>query len=820
MNFARAFEIIIFRHDLKSITRLLLLLPVALFLSGCLGTRYLKEDEKLLVKQRVDASKEINSEELGQLFVQYPNRQIPIIRFSPYVGLYYYGLNRYDADAYRVELEELQEKWNVRISQAEAEGNSKKVQRYRRKRNKKMEKLEQKIEEGNIWMRWGEPLAIYDTSKTAASLARMKLYLQSKGYFKSKIDTVVREKKKRVNITYEVNPGPAYVLDSLITITGDSNITRIIQEHQDESLLVIGDNYEQSNLTAERERIDNLLKDEGYFAFSRQYIEFNVDTAYTGRYKVTVVTNVNKPARGADHTIFQVDSVNLVTNTSQGVLPMTSTTPEEYNGIQYIFIKNRFNKKVLDRRIFIDKDSLYSRTNTFDTQRQLANLDVFRFININYDSTGGKMVANIFTSPLPRYQITTEAGVNVTQGFPGPFLNLSFKKRNVFGGMEIFEISGRIGFEGVAPATAVQDVYTSVEGGINASLTFPQFILPISASTKRQLGNINPKTRLSTGYNYTDRPEYIRQNINATLSYTWQKTNTSFYQLTLTDIGVIRSTLSDDFQLLLDSLAEQGNNIVNTFNPSYVSSMYMTATFNKNSYGLNFLNSRYFRLFLESGGTTLNFYGKELLEQEELEYYQYLKVNADYRKIHPVNRNTTVAWRINVGAAKPYADNGILPYEKYFFAGGSNGIRAWRPRRLGPGSFVRIDSSSNTVNYDIEQPGTILLEGSVEWRQNLIGFIDYAWFFDFGNVWTFDDTREEAQFKASKFLRQIAVGSGVGIRFDFSFLILRLDAGIKVYDPARPQGKRFILSKGFYDAPFTPRASETVIFNIGIGYPF
>jgi outer membrane protein assembly factor BamA len=802
---------------LKIIKHFLIFLPIVFFLSGCLGTRYLKEDEKLLVKQKIDAPKNVNSDELSQLFVQYPNRQIPIIRFAPYVWFYYHGLERYDVEAYRQEIEEETEKWTRKIAQAESE---KKIQKYRKKRNRKIEKINQKIDEGNIWMKWGEPLSVYDTSKTASSMARLKLYLQAKGYFQAEVDTLVKEKKKRVSVTYEISPGPPYVLDSLLVITGDPTIAKIIEQNKDASLLVKGQNYEQNMLTKERERLDLLLKDNGYFSFSRQYIEFQVDTAFTGKQKVTVITNVNNPANIPSHKQFRIDSINFVTNTNQGVLPMSSTVPEEYNGIQYIFIKNKYNKKVLDRRIFLEKDSLYSRNNTFNTQRQLANLDVFRFININYDSTGGKLVANIFTSPLPKFQITTELGVNVTQGFPGPFLNLSFKKRNVFGGMEIFEISGRIGFEGVAPATAVDEVYTSIEGGVNASLTFPQFILPLSADIKRRLGNINPKTRLATGYNYTDRPEYRRENINASLSYTWQSKNNRFFQFTPTDIGVIQSTVSNDFQSILDSLQSEGNNIVNTFNPSYVSSMYLSATWNTNSYGLNFINSSFFRLFLESGGTFLSLYGTDFLEQENLEYYQFVKINTDFRKIHPINRITTLAWRINLGVAKPYGDNGILPYEKYFFAGGSNGIRAWRPRRLGPGSFVRVDSSSNTVNYDVEQPGTILLEGSIEWRQNLIGFLDYAWFIDFGNVWNFNDTRSEAEFRPDTFFRQIAVGSGVGLRLDFSFLILRLDAGVKIYDPARAEGKRFILSDGFYDAPFTRSASETVIFNIGIGYPF
>lgn len=803
---------------MKIIKHFLIFLPIVLSLSGCLGTRYLKEDEKLLVKQKIEAPSNVNSEELSQLLVQSPNRKIPIIQFAPYVWFYYHGLERYDVEEYRQEIEAEQQKWNVRITQAGS--NERKVQRLRKKRTRRVDKINQKIEDGNIWMRWGEPLAIYDTSKTVSSMERLKLYLQSKGYFQAEVDTLVSEKKKRVSVTYDLDPGPPYILDSLMIITGDSNISRLIDKSKSQSFLKLGENYEQNNLTRERERLDLLLKDNGYFSFSRQYIEFQVDTSFTGLQKVTVITNVNKPARIASHKQFYVDSINFVTNTNQGVLPMSSTIPEEYNGIEYIFIKNRYNKKVLDRRIFLEKDSLYSRTNTFNTQRQLANLDVFRFININYDSSGRKLVANIFTSPLPKYQITTEVGVNVTQGFPGPFLNLSFKKRNVFGGMEIFEISGRIGFEGVAPATDVEDVYTSIEGGINASLTFPQFILPLSATAKRKLGNINPKTRLATGYNYTDRPEYRRTNINSSLSYTWQGTRNSFFQFTPTDVGIIRSSVSANFQEVLDSLQNEGNNIVNTFNPSYVSSMYFTATWNKNSYGLNFINSSFFRLFVESGGTLLNLYGTDFLENENLEYYKFVKINTDFRKIHPVNRITTVAWRLNVGVAKPYGDNTILPYEKYFFAGGSNGIRAWRPRRLGPGSFVRVDSSANAVNYDVEQPGTILLEGSVEWRQNLIGFLDYAWFIDFGNVWNFNDSREEAEFRPDTFLRQIAVGSGLGIRLDFSFLILRLDAGVKIYDPARPEGKRFLLSKGFYDAPFTRSASETVIFNIGIGYPF
>jgi len=826
MNFVWVFESFTIRHLLRKFGHLAFF-TLLLLTTGCLGTRHLKEGEKLLVKQQVSkTTKDIDKEDLSELFIQRSNRKVPLLPFAPYVGLYYHGLKRYDTEEYQQEIEEVQEKYNRKI--IKAEGKEKKVARLERKKRKKVDKLEQTIQEGNTWMRWGEPLAVWDSTKTIASAERLQLYIQSKGYFQAKVDTLIEMDGKKVKVTYKVDQGPAYVIDTLMIETGDPAITRILRANAEESLLQKGDNYNQSNLTEERQRIDELLKNNGYFSFSRQYVEFEVDTAYSGPQQVAIRTKVNKPLTRERHQQFRVDSVNFITNRNQGVIPMNTTEPEEYKGINYIFVRNRYNTKVLNRRIFIAPNQLYDRSSTFRTQRQLANLDIFRFININYDSTGGKLVANIYTSPLKLYQLTSEIGMNVTQGFPGPFVNLSLKKRNVFGGLEIFEIAGRIGYEGVLPATQAQDVYNSVEGGVNASLTFPQFIMPVSAEVKERMGKVNPKTRLALGYTYTDRPEYIRRNTNFSAVYSWQTEKNTFYQFTLTDMSIIRSDLTPSFQELLDSLQQEGNNLINTFNPSFVSSMILSATWNKNSYGLNYVNSSFYRLFVESGGTTLNFVNTNFLEREDLEFYQWIKANFDYRNIKPLNTNTTIAFRFNVGFAKSYGQNNdILPYEKYFFAGGSNGIRAWRPRRLGPGSFVRIDSTARLdgittpqVDYSFEQPGTILMEGSVEFRKNLIGFVDYAIFFDFGNIWNFNDNREEAEFRLNRFYRQIAVGSGLGIRFDFSFLVLRLDAGVKIVDPAREPGKRFILSRGFYDPPFTRSAAETVVFNIGIGYPF
>lgn len=809
---------------MRLILRSPLILLLSLLLSSCLGTKYLKEDQKLLYKQKINAPKPIDTEELSEFYQQQPNRRFPLIPFSPYVWFYYHGVKRYSTEKYNGKKDNIREHYRKKISVLDS-SKAKKIRRLTRKRDKKIARQDKNIEEGNVWMRWGEPVTVYNSASTAENIEKFNLYLSSKGYFKARVDTTIKRLKKRVITSYQITPNRPYIIDTLFTQTQDSTILGLLEANAEASFLKKGNNYDQSIITKERNRIDELLKDNGYFDFSKQYITFDVDTAFNGSSNVGIQTRISDPISRGYHKIFRIDSINFVTDANLKVLPDSLRLSEEFDGVNYRYFQQLYNKKVLGRRVFIEKDSLYSKSNTFATQRQLANLDMFRFININYDSTGGSLVANIYTSPLSRYQWSNEIGINVTQGFPGPFYNLSFKKRNIFKGMETLDLSGRIGIEGVAPATEIDDIYTSIEAGANATLTFPQFVLPISAEAKERLGKINPKTRLIAGFAYTQRPEYTRENFNFSNTYSWQNKKGTLYQVALTDVSIINSDITDsDFQDRLDELESQGNRLINSFEPSFVSSTYLNVAWNKNSYGLSQSNSSFFSIFLESGGTILNFVDPKIIENEGLEAYQFLKFNFDYRKTRPLNPNTTLAYRINAGIAKPYSSNGVLPYEKYFFAGGSNGIRAWRPRRLGPGSYTPLDSTETgvLVNYDFEQQGEILIEGSVELRKNLVGFIDYALFFDFGNIWTIenDNSRPGSQFEVDRFFREIALSGGLGLRFDFSFLVLRLDAGVKLYDPARPTERRFILSKDFYEAPFTAEASEPVVFNIGIGYPF
>jgi outer membrane protein insertion porin family len=811
-------------------------------LYGCIGTKYLKENEKLLYRQSIDAPKYVNEEELRNLYAQRPNRKLLNLPISPLVSIYYYGYKRYDQEKYIKQKEVTEKKYDDKIAN---ETSQKKINKYLFKKQKKIDKINSFIEDGNLWMQWGEPLSVYDSSQVTLTRERFHDHLFSKGYFNNTVESEVNMRQKLAHVKYIIHPGQAYFIDSIFYDVSDTAIFRIINENVSDSYIRKNTRYDQENLSKERERIDLMLKDFGYYDFSRQYIDYQVDTTFQAPdRKVALIISVKDPAKRGYHKQFKIDTITFTTDVGKNI-PGLERSTKSYRDIHYKFYEDDYKLKVLSQRVFLKPEDLYSRSKTINTQRQLGNVDAFKFVNINYDTSGGKFIANIFASPLPRYEWTNEVGVNVTQGYPGPFYVISFKKRNLFRGMETFDLSGRFGFEGVASATEKENIYKSTAAGINASLTFPQFIWFFRERRKVKFAEYNPKTRITAGYQYTDRPEYRRTAITLNGTYTWQNNKKTTFSLTPVSVGVIdTANLSDEFKDLLTAQDSLGNNsLINAFRPSFVNSIIFGVTWNLNSYGNMEHNSGFIRAQIESGGTIWNIIDPKFITNLELEYFKYIRLSLDLRHVDPIDKNTVVAYRFNSGVAYSYSDNKSLPYEKFFFAGGSNSIRAWRPRRLGQGS-TKPPLSSNPradglFDYSIERPAEILLEACVEFRQKLFGFVNGALFVDAGNVWSFRPINREgedgtivqdqsSQFSLDRFYREIGIGTGFGLRFDFSFLILRLDVGMKVYDPARDKGERFVLDKARFWKPYaTARGDgtyynfrEPVIYNVGIGFPF
>ncbi len=791
---------------------------VILLITGCYGTRYLKNDEKLLYKQNIIGNEIVKKDQLTPFYKQEPNRKF-LGLFSFYVWLYKVGENKYDVDKYEDKIASINLKFDNK--DARSGSNQKKSRRINKRRKKKVAKVEKTISEGNLFMRWGEPLSILDSQNIINTNNQLELYLRSKGFFQAETQYSINYLDDHAEVKYTILENMPYILDTLYLDVEDDNLKPIISLFAEESLLTEGENYDQDNITNERIRLESLLKDHGYFAFNRGYIEFDVDTAFRD-HRVAIRTSIRNQSNGKAHKTFKIDSI-IFTTDANSVIQNESRTQINYNNITYNYFRDRYSFKILDRRIFLRQGDLYSKSNTLQTQQQLTNMNIFRFVNVNYDSTGGKLIANVFSSPRKRHQFTSEVGFTITYGYPGPFVDIGYVVRNVFHGLENLQFSLRGSIEGVPSATDFTNILASAEGSFNVSLIFPQFLIPGSEALKNRYGRFNPKTRVTVGTSLNNRPEYKRTSIDGILAYTWSTKKNRTFSFYLADLRFINTVFKDStFYYRLKELEAEGNNLINSFLPSFVSSTSFTGAYNFGSYSQKFREGALLRYGIESGGTFQNLYGNSFFNERGLQTYKYLKANIDFRKRVKIKNKTRIAYRATIGVAFPYSVDQLLPYEKYFFSGGATSNRAWRPRRLGPGSFTPTDDNGD-VSYNIEQPGEILLETGVELRQGFSKLIEGALFIDAGNIWvTRDtDTRKGLGGGLKDFYKEIAIGAGAGIRFDLTFFLVRIDAAFKIYDPARLEGNRFIFNDNFFNDPVSKAENnEFPLINFAIGYPF
>jgi len=784
-------------------------------------TKGLKENQFVVFNAEVKGVENSDPDALRNLVSQKPNTRIPIFNFSPGVFLFRIGELTYDSAQLAKRKIAWQEEAVLLESQLEKDAANRKFSRRFAKVTSQIAALDKKLEYGNWFMRTGNPVIVYDSLKTLESQRQMKAYLINNGFFDAEVATQTEKKKKKAFVNYEVRENRPYLIDSLFTSTSDEAIEQLLKSSTQNTHLQLNVRYNQNDLSRERQRVEDVLKDHGYYTFSKSYVEYIV---YKDTIDKTVAIEqvVRVPSSSGFHPVYTIDSIRfIISSPSDAIQDEKQST--KYDGLYFQMYQDRYAEKIIRSRIFLNNGDRYNRTDVIETQRQLANLDMFRFVNISFDTLANSLTANIYTMPNQKYQVTNQLGASVTEQLPGPFFSHSLRNRNLFRGLEIFEFNFRAGLEGVASATTEGGVYRSRELSASGSVIFPQFLIPFNFGTLEKFGRYNPRTRALLGYSYVNRPEYVREALNTILAYNWATRNLrQQFSINLLDANLIRSSLNPFFQERLEELQDQGNNLINSFLPSYVSSISGQVIINFNQYGLYQRRAAsLWRLFFESGGSTINLLGSSLTQDRSLRYFQFLKFQSDFRRYLPLSNRSTLAYRLNVGLAKPYGiSEGVLPYEKYFFAGGSTSIRAWQPRRLGPGSFTPEVREDGTFDYRFEQPGEILFEAMFEFRRKLFGYFDGAFFIDAGNTWNFqeDPSREGADFRVDRFYKEIAIGTGVGLRMDFDFLVLRLDMGIKAFDPARPEGERFILDKLSFNRPLGERGQQ--VFNIGIGYPF
>lgn len=843
--------------------RIGLLAGLLFTLTGCLNKGRLRTSEYLLYKQSFHGNRSLSTNELTTLLPQRPNRRfLGIPGLTTGLWFYQFGARNFDRNAVLRELETKSTEFEQK-SQALANQPAQ-LKKLNRQFNRQARRLRRTAEQGNGWMRiFGEPPAYFSEADTKANTEKIHKYLYNKGFFNVRVsyalDTVL---ERRIRVIYNIDEHSGFFLRKVSFAIADPRVDSIVRKSLGASLLKPGTRYDAANLAAEKVRIEELLRNNGYYGFSRQYIpvaDADADTTLTAtdstRRSLDLLLRILNPPGQASHPVYRMSTVTMTIGSpdpdSTTVKPDTVTK----NGIRYLLGERNIATRLLDTKIHLRPGQLYSQAGYRETQRQLFLLNQFKFANVNLtaDTTHRLLRTDISALLLDRYDYSFEGGLNIGYlAYPGPSANLTFRVRNIFGGLETLETSLRGSIAGQA-GLGKDSVYVSSELGINTSLIFPQILFP--GPLRFRFNDLNPRTQLSLGANLTSRPEFARQTLRTTLNYSWQVSSNRQFSFFLADINVIKTRfattpIGQAFEAFIVQQQQYVRSLYNGYRSSFASDVSLTYTYNTNVVGQN-RKANFLRIAVESGGTTLNFFSNAFINRLDsatgLQFYKYVRGNLDFRHYIPLRQRTTLAFRVNTGIVAGYGPNKDAPYEKLFFAGGPNSVRAWQLRRLGPGSAVPQltfatdpdgqlrpafrDDKPQQFNYSREQPGAILLEGSAELRGHLFHLgadFNGAVFVDAGNVWTIQDepNRTGENFRLNTFLTQMAVGTGVGLRIDFSFFVIRVDGAIKVYDPARRYlnaqdqlvDERFILPK-FSFGQLTSGPNPLVV-QFGIGYPF
>ncbi len=848
---------------------ILLLLTVCL--SGCFSSKQLRTNEYILTAQTVKGNRAISVENLESLIPQKPNRRLLGLPITPQLWFYQIGLRRYNREAAVKALQAKTAEFEQRSQQLANQ--PKELKKLNRQYGRQLKRLRLRAEEGNGLMRnFGEPPTYFVDADAKANAAKMQKYLTDKGFFNAqtsyKLDTLRR--RRQIRVTYLIKENAGYYLRNVYYEIADARIDSIVRQSLDKSKLKIGDRFDFDNMAGEKVRIESLLRDQGYYTFSRQYIRAtDVDTTKrisdqgdSLHRSANVYLQILNPPGQSAHPVYHIGDVEvrISPDDTQPAATSYGLDTVRRNGVTYLLGGRNISARLLESKIWFRPNQLYSQTNYRETQRSLFLLNQFKFVNLNFtDTTNRRLRMLITASPLDKYDYTFESGVFVlTQTRPGPFANVTFRVRNLFGGLETFETTVRYGIEyqsGFATdQTSSQNFYQSNEFGVTSSLTFPQILFP--GRLRFGFNAYNPRTQVSLSFNNTIRPDYKRSLLRATMAYNWQTSPSKQFSLLIADINLINANfntgdIGEAFQKQLELQRQLGSTVYLSFRKSLSSSFSFAYTYNTNVTGQN-RRANFFRATAESGGTTLNFFSNKTIEHWSdsavtgLQFYKFLRFSVDYRHYIPLRPRTTLAFRVNTGLVYGYGPGRTAPYEKLFFAGGSNSLRAWLPRRLGPGSEFPQSNPNNPqmpvfnprytdqFAYTFEKPGDMIIEGSAELRGRLFHLgtdINGAVFIDAGNVWAIHDAprRTGEQFQLNTFIPQIAVGTGVGLRLDFSFFVIRFDGGIKVWDPARRypdptandgsiKDERFILPQ--FSLRRLSSGPNPLIINFGIGYPF
>lgn len=668
------------------------------------------------------------------------------------------------------------------------------------------------------WVRTkvGEAPVLTSSFEAEKNRQLMANYLENRGYFKSRVSTHldVRKNKKALAV-FDVRTGPQYTINGVWFRNDSTEVATDIQEHFSETLLHEGDPYNLDVIKAERDRIDRYLKEHGYFYFSPEYILVIADSSI-GNHKVNMYVKLKSRAIPPEaYRKYYINDIFIYANYRLRGSRKDTTHENKIPVDSYYVIdeKNTFKPQVLADAMVFEKGDLYSLNDQNASLSRLVNMGNFKFVKNRFQSVSDhKLDAYYYLTPFPSKSLRFEAGaLTQNDNRAGSRASVSWRHRNAFRGAEelLFRING--GFEAQYSGPVRQPVIYNF--GAETNLSFPRFVVPfLNIQTPSRF---LPRSVIKLKYNYEASAKLINiSSYSASYGYSWKENAQKEHQLYPLNFTYVRTdTVGSPESVGLDY-----NNLV--FNGIILGPTY-EFTYNSQGgshrHGSIFFNGR-----IDLSGNILGLAqhadyktNPELLFGST--YAQYVKLQPDFRYYLKLSRNAVLASRVLAGIGVPYGNSASLPNIKQFWAGGNSDLRGFPSRLVGPGTFNEYDSSASR-RY-VQTLGDLKLEANIELRQDIYKFLKLGLFAEAGNVWLF---RPNTSFPGgeftSDFYKQLAADVGLGLRFDFNILILRLDMGMPVRKPWLAENERWVFDK--IDITDPAWKKKNLLFNIAIGYPF
>jgi len=667
-----------------------------------------------------------------------------------------------------------------------------------------------------------EPVLLSDVNREYnENIVRNRL--ENFGFFNAYVtsDTLIDD--RLATVKYNAYLGKIYRIASVqFDVDSNINLGKDILKTKEGTLLEVGRNYSLDNILNERDRIDNQLKENGYYYFSPDNILVEVDSTI-GNHKVDMYVTVKPETPQKAKEPQKIGNIYVYPNyqlTDAGYRRANPRQTQLYNEQLYIIDpENTFRKKVLARHVFFKPGELYNRHDHNLTINHLVNLNMFKFVKNNFednpDSTN-TLDVYYYLTPLQKRSLRLEVIAKTASVYNGTEANVNWQLRNAFKGAETFSVSVFGGYE-TQTGGNVNLNSSYIRYGTEVGVTWPRILSPFGWQTGDRY---IPKTYAKVGYEFLNRrTAYTLNSLSFNFGYNWKENDRKMHDLAIAEIIYARPrNITAAYIAQMDTVPTL-RHIVDTtftFGPNY--SYTYTNTMRQ-----HLSNTFYFKGGLNLSGNVLGLIQGADFDEGNIKrlfgtaYSQFVKLEGDFRHYLKLGANSQLASRIMVGTSYSYGNSRALPYLKQYFTGGPNGLRAFRARAVGPGSAMPENIGED--NFFADQTGDLKLELNAEYRAKIAGIFHWAAFVDAGNVWLQNSDPTKPGGKISKdFLSELAVGGGLGLRFDLSFLILRTDFAIPFRVPYYAKSDRWVFNK--IDFGNSEWRRNNLVFNLAIGYPF